>query len=320
MNENPKISVIIPVYKAELYLDRCVESIVNQTYKNLEILLVDDGSPDSSPKMCDVWSTKDNRIKVIHKKNGGTSDARNTAVKVSKGEFISFVDNDDILDPCFYEIMIKSLIEADADLSACDVFSFYNENEITQIDTKGYIVRKCDSEQALSELINGKGFRAVVWNKLYKKDLVLSVKFDTKRLREDEFFTYKVFDKCKNLVFVELALYNYRQHEGSIMATPSQRHIEDVLDSGYERLSLFKTKYPNLYKSDKITFCIGCINSYKTVKNNDYKDKELLILKIKKYRRDIKFSFSDFKKYSFKEKMYIIFSNPKLIWLGAKLR
>ena len=104
-----KISVIIPIYKVEKYLNRCVESVVNQSYQNLEIILVDDGSPDNCPKMCDDWAEKDNRIKVIHKENGGLSDARNAGLKVAMGEYISFVDSDDWIAKDFYEVLIRVL-------------------------------------------------------------------------------------------------------------------------------------------------------------------------------------------------------------------
>ena len=113
------ISVIVPVYKVEQYLDKCVESIVNQTYRNLEIILVDDGSPDNCPAMCDGWAKRDYRIKVIHKANGGLSDARNAGIAVASGEFIGFVDSDDWVAPFFYERLISILIDNDCDISAC---------------------------------------------------------------------------------------------------------------------------------------------------------------------------------------------------------
>ena len=114
MNSNPKISVIVPVYKVEKYLDKCVESIVNQTYKNLEIILVDDGSPDNCPAMCDEWAEKDERIRVIHKENGGLADARNAGMDIATGDYIGFVDSDDWIEPNMYEVLLKNALCMDS--------------------------------------------------------------------------------------------------------------------------------------------------------------------------------------------------------------
>ena len=113
------ISVIVPIYNVEKYLDRCVDSIINQTYKNLEIILVDDGSPDNCLAICDSWAEKDRRIKVIHKENGGVSSARNSALDIASGDYIGFVDSDDWIEPDMYEILIKNAKKYDADISRC---------------------------------------------------------------------------------------------------------------------------------------------------------------------------------------------------------
>jgi glycosyltransferase involved in cell wall biosynthesis len=126
-----KISVIIPIYNVEKYLSVCLESVINQTYQNLEIILVDDGSTDACPKICDDYATKDNRIKLIHKKNGGLSDARNIGVKHATGDLISFVDSDDVLSLYFYEKLINILEENDADIVECGFRKFYNEKELS---------------------------------------------------------------------------------------------------------------------------------------------------------------------------------------------
>ena len=115
----PKISVIIPVYGVELYLDKCIESVVNQTYRNLEIILVDDGSPDRCPTICDEWAELDNRNKVIHKKNGGLSDARNAGIRIASGELIGFVDSDDWISEGMYQLLYENMIENNSDISAC---------------------------------------------------------------------------------------------------------------------------------------------------------------------------------------------------------
>ncbi len=124
------ISVIIPVFKVEKYLEKCIKSIVNQTIENLEIILVDDGSPDQCPKICDYWASKDSRIKVVHKKNGGLSDARNAGLDIAKGEYISFIDSDDWVALDMYEIMLKAMKEENADICACGIMGCYQNKNV----------------------------------------------------------------------------------------------------------------------------------------------------------------------------------------------
>ena len=124
----PLISVIVPIYNVEKYLDRCVGSIINQTYKNLEIILVDDGSPDNCPQMCDDYAKKDSRIKVVHKENGGLSDARNAGMKVATGEYVSFIDSDDYISLDFYETLLETIVDNDSDIVECSVVKFYEDN------------------------------------------------------------------------------------------------------------------------------------------------------------------------------------------------
>ena len=127
-----KISIIVPIYNVEQYLDKCVESLVNQTYKNLEIILVDDGTKDKSGEMADLWSIKDDRIKVIHKKNGGLSDARNAGIKIATGEYITFMDSDDYINYRMYEILMNNLEKYNADISVCAVKKVYKEDVVNE--------------------------------------------------------------------------------------------------------------------------------------------------------------------------------------------
>ena len=126
------ISVIVPIYNVEKYLERCVESIINQTYKNLEIILVDDGSPDNCPQMCDDYAKKDSRIKVVHKKNGGLSDARNAGMKVATGEYVSFIDSDDYISLDFYETLLETIVDNDSDIVECSVVKFYENGKFDE--------------------------------------------------------------------------------------------------------------------------------------------------------------------------------------------
>lgn len=166
-----KISVIVPIYKVEDYLHRCVESIINQAYTNLEIILVDDGSPDNCPKICDEYAEKDSRIKVIHKENGGLSDARNTGLLVATGEYISFIDSDDYIDINMYKSIITYMEEHDLDIAECGIKHVYN-NKIKQNDKLDKSIHVFNSEEALKELMLERRFHQTVWNKLYKTKLI----------------------------------------------------------------------------------------------------------------------------------------------------
>ena len=157
MVDEGKISVVVPVYNVEEYLDQCVESLVGQTYKNLEVILVDDGSPDNCPAMCDEWAERDNRIKVIHKENGGVSSARNAALDIASGDYIGFVDSDDWIEPDMYEILIKNAKKYDADISRCaGLFDYCDRSE------EYNEVSSCTVYKGKDELI-----KSIIWNDIF---------------------------------------------------------------------------------------------------------------------------------------------------------
>ena len=313
------ISVIVPVYKVEQYLDRCVESIVNQTYQHLEIILVDDGSPDRCPEMCDEWAEKDSRIKVIHKENGGLSDARNAGLKAATGQYIAFVDSDDWIDKTFIDYLYRAITDTGADLSACDVCFVPDGEELPDCMESFGTVQTCFPEEAIGELLKGSSFRATVWNKIYKAELLYGETFEIGRLHEDEFFSYRIFDKCSRLAFVDLPLYCYRQRADSIMSTYSIGHL-DALEAYSRRLELLKHKYPDLYRRDKVLFCVACLNLYCDALMHQFDNNIVARNRIKEYRRRIHFSFSEIVRHSLKKKIYIIGSLPLIIDLFAKLR
>ena len=171
------ISVIVPIYNTVEYLPRCVDSIRRQTYRNLEIILVDDGSPDRCPAMCDAWAEKDRRIKVIHKANGGLSDARNVGLQLAQGNYVAFIDSDDWIDLRFIEILYKAIVETEAEISACDIRKVYEESEerITSIDA--IKVQLSTPREAIQDILYDCRFRTVVWNKLYKREILIDERF-----------------------------------------------------------------------------------------------------------------------------------------------
>lgn len=213
--DNPLISVIVPVYKVEEYLDQCVDSIVNQTYKNLEIILVDDGSPDRCPEMCDSWAKKDFRIKVIHKENGGLGDARNVGIAMASGDYLGFVDSDDWCELDMFQEMLSACLEYDALISVCNALIDW-ENEWPQERTVFSDKRTFwESPEILKNFFNGH-LTAWACNKLYRKDLAEYLHYP-KQPFEDIPIARNVFASIERLAFSGKDSYHYRQRLGSIV-------------------------------------------------------------------------------------------------------
>ena len=242
---NDLISVIVPIYKVEKYLNRCVDSILSQTYKKIEIILVDDGSPDACGEICDRYIEKDTRIKVIHKENGGLSDARNAGIEAANGEYIIFVDSDDHIVPTMIEKMIEALIASKADLCICNI-NYVDENGavINNQNMRSPINNGIYSrDDMLNFLVNdGYWFYVTAWNKLYKANVFRNIRFRVGKYHEDEFLIHEIIDRCDKVVCLEDMLYNYVQREGSIMQDEKLafRHLQ-VLDAFEERIWLSKS-------------------------------------------------------------------------------
>lgn len=253
------ISVIVPIYKVENYLDRCVESIVNQTYENLEIILVDDGSPDNCPEMCDAWVQKDKRIKVIHKQNGGLSDARNAGMKEATGEYISFVDSDDWIEDNMIETLYNEIIFSNTDIAACGIRMVWDDETPDKILTELCGKKVFNSTQeAMTSLIQEMCILQTVWNKLYKKTNIENIAFPVGRINEDEFWTWKAVANSDKVVFIDTPLYNYLQRSGSIMRNGSF-NPSNVIEAKTERKEYIKTNFPDLYDVSCVDLLYTCL-------------------------------------------------------------
>lgn len=215
LNEMPLISIIVPVYKVEKYLDRCVNSLINQTYKNIEIILVDDGSPDNCPVMCDKWAENDNRIKVIRKQNGGVSSARNVGLNIAAGEYIGFVDSDDWVDEDMYSHLFFLIEAYNADISCIDFFKMTDEKCVP--DKKKEIIKIYDNEKYLKKFFKIGSQETVyyTWNKLYKKSLIPDNPFPSSySVGEDVIATYLMIRNAQTVVSSSKKMYFYRQNSG----------------------------------------------------------------------------------------------------------
>lgn len=240
------ITVIVPVYNAEQYLDRCVQSIVDQTYSNLEIILVDDGSPDKCGLMCDAWAKKDSRIKVIHKRNGGGGEARNMALDIAQGDFIAFVDSDDYISP-YMLTHLYGQMSPDIDIAECNFTSVYNDGE-----TFGYPepfeYRVYSSQDAMSCHIADKIFRQVIWNKLYRRRVIADIRFPVGTGIDDEFWTYRVLANATKLVHSSYCAYAYRQQPDSVMHLGFGPTRLQALEAKCQRVDFLKEYFPELVK------------------------------------------------------------------------
>lgn len=242
-----KVSVIIPVYKVEQYLNKCVESVVNQTYKDLEIILVDDGSTDNCPKMCDEWAKKDERIKVVHKPNGGLSDARNKGIEIATGDFLCFVDSDDSINPQMVEILWKTLTKTDSDISMCSwkkVQDINNPNNKVY-DNENFKIQTFENDEVFDLLYNKKvPLIMAAWAKLYKKEIFKSIRYPLGKIHEDEAVIHEILNNCKKLSYVDYQMYNNTQRGDSITATSFSKKRLNALSVFKQRVEFVEKNKP----------------------------------------------------------------------------
>lgn len=258
MEHMPLISVIIPVYKVESYLEKCISSIVNQTYTNLEIILVDDGSPDRSGEICDVWAEKDHRIKVIHKQNGGLSDARNAGMKIATGELLGFVDSDDWIEPDMYQLLYENLVANDCDISACGVQMDWEDSTPSRILTKhGSCV--LSAEDAMRAIIEESWLKQPVYYKLYRTELVKDILFPVGKCHEDVFWSYQAVGRAKMVCVFDRPCYHYTQRNGSIMGESYSLKRLDSLEAKVARVQYMQVNMSLLVSLAKIDLWFSCI-------------------------------------------------------------
>lgn len=268
MTDLPLISVVVPVYRVEKYLDHCIQSIAEQTYSNLEILLVDDGSPDGSGAICDRWAARDSRIRVFHKQNAGAGAARNTALDTARGEIITFVDSDDYLHPNMFSHLC-GLMKDGVEIAECEI-GITERDDLAMDDGTGAEILVCETEEALRLHIQDEVFRQTPPNKLYRRECVGDIRFPEGNLIDDEFFTYKVLGNARKLAHSCACMYAYRQQSGSAMHKPySLRRLQGI-DAKLQRLGYFEQRFPGLVreaKADLLMTCLGamqgCLRSLK---------------------------------------------------------
>ncbi|MBR2553963.1 MAG: glycosyltransferase [Aeriscardovia sp.] len=239
----PQISVIVPVYKVEAYIHLCVDSILAQTFTDFELILVDDGSPDLCGVICDEYAKKDNRIHVVHQKNAGLSAARNTGLDIAQGDYITFIDSDDVIHPRFLELLIDDTQDKKNDITICQVFSFEESIDFKKIynSSINYISSKEACERMYKRSENG-FFFVTACGKLYIKELFQDIRYPVGRLHEDQFVTYKLLYAANKVGLINEPLYGYRNNPTSITNTKFSIKRYDDLDALNEAIDFFNDK------------------------------------------------------------------------------
>lgn len=304
------ISVIIPVYNVEKFLDRCMESVVNQTYKNIEIILVDDGSTDSSGTKCDEWEKKDSRVIVIHKENSGLSGARNSGLERASGKYVLFIDSDDCVNKDICHKLHGMLTENEADIAIGSPCKF---SEKVPEDGSSEDCRVVDGKFAL-EQISREYKWVVAWGKLYKREIIGDMRFPEGKLHEDEFVIHELYYKCNKVAYTDDVLYYYFYNEDSITGKKFSARRMDVFEALRNRLAFYEQR--NEEKLFRITIIemIEMMVSYaKLMDKRD--DKDVL----EKMKKDCKSLFLKYKRaYGitlWKYPKVYAFVYPALTWL-----
>ena len=291
-----KISIVVPIYKVEKYLEKCIESILKQTYKNLEIILVNDGSPDSCGEICEKYKQKDNRIIVIRQENKGLSGARNTGLSKATGKYICFIDSDDYISKNMIETLYNNLKLTNSDISICG-FSQVGEDEIIEKSKQKGVLKIIDKETCLKKLLYHRyNIDIVTWNKLYKKELFNNIKFPEGKIYEDFATIPFLVDKANNICCTNQKLYYYVQRKGSINNNSNFNvKIYDLIENLKVMEDFVESKYSKIYKDiipGILFFNIIAINQMIQFNKCDENKEYILEVqnKVNKYKKNIIFS------------------------------
>ena len=246
MNHSTLVSIIVPVYGVESYLSTCIDSLLTQTYQNIEIILVDDESPDRCPQICDNYAAKDSRIQVFHKKNGGAASARNVGLDNASGKYVCFVDSDDVVCKTYVAALVARLEVTNADLAVCGYYKLYKSKKevIECISSNQILSQKEYLLQFLDDWTCG-----LIWNKIFKREKIGMVRFAEGHKIDDEFFTYQVVMNCDKVVLFDEPLYVYRMRISSVMGASEkykERIISDKLEYQVERYEKVTMRFPDL--------------------------------------------------------------------------
>lgn len=240
------VSVVVPVYKVEPYLENCVKSILNQTFKEFELILVDDGSPDNCGKICDDFARKDSRIKVIHQRNGGLSNARNSGIEIAKGDYITFIDSDDFILSRYLEKLVEASLTNGSDISVCAYFRCNEKDSLSDIEEKNKNTIEVFSDEKMLIFFATKKIGTTAWGKLYKMRLFEKLRYPDGKYNEDVFTTYLAIHNANRIAVCSYEGYVYRINEKSIMNEAFSIKKLDAIEGCVKRAEFISQKYPDL--------------------------------------------------------------------------
>lgn len=264
------VSVIVPVYNVEKYLDKCIESIINQSYQDLEIIIVDDGSTDSSGALADIWKNKDDRIRVIHKDNGGLSDARNVGLDCSNGDWITFVDSDDYLSKKAIELMLSVTESSNYDIVIAEAVHVFGNKEAQFYEIKKR--KQFNSEDAICEMWYQKSFLPSAWGKMYKKEIWEKVRFTKGILYEDIDIMHELLYKAKGICYINAGIYAYVHHENSITTQAYSERDLYILDICKKIVDFASDKTKTMKKAARAYSIVGNMRIFlATYGNKNYR-------------------------------------------------
>ena len=264
-----KLSIIVPVYQAENYLEDCLDSILHQSYTNFELILVDDGSTDLSPDICDNYAKHDSRVRVIHQKNGGQAHARNVGIELATGQYVGFVDNDDVVLDSLFKVLVNNSLKVDADISAVSFVQVDEDGDKEHVKHthNKYIYLNNDG---VKEILQRDKLDIYVWTKIYKKEFldVNEIRFESGRSDEDILFNFKAFSLSKTSIFQDTPLYIYRHRTLSTSRSYKENYVNDYLKNTWYRVNKIEkyteSNYPQLIylaKRQKIIYCLQMLSA-----------------------------------------------------------
>lgn len=311
----PIISIIVPIYNVEKYLPRCIESILNQSFKEFELILVNDGSLDNSGEICDIYASKDDRVKVIHKKNGGVSSARNVGVSAANGEYIGFVDPDDYIDKEMYYKLYRLCIDNDSNIAICR-FNREINGKLQNIGSTEEII-ELNNIEAMNELFKGNLYRFSLCNKLFSNKCFNNVYFPERRIHEDLSTTYKLFANSRKAIYINYCGYIYVRRENSILtSTYSEKRLQAFI--GWDEIIDFMSRnYSELIEQVIATFIYWCMDNISYILNqvDDYNDVKKCLNTIRIYTIKYHLYIKQNKILSLKYKLKVIIFNLNIYLL-----
>lgn len=275
------ISIIVPIYNVDNYLEKCIDSILNQALEEFELVLVNDGSTDNSGAICDKYSNKDERVKVIHKKNGGVSSARNVGIKNANGDYIGFVDPDDYIDKYMYKTLYELCEKSNSDIGICKLGRQIDGEIINKADDK--VILELDNVEAMRELFKGKLYRFSLCNKIFKRECFKDIRFPEGRIHEDLSTTYRLFSNSNKSIYTSYIGYIYVKRENSILTSTYSKKRLQAFIGWNEILKFMNNKYLQLNEDVSSAFAYWCIDNYyyivSQVKNDEEKRRYLSMLR-----------------------------------------